>query len=161
MQYQFDCTGRLRQIWFEDTYLTFTVVNSQAKVESARMSFGIGNEQTVGNNLALVIKEVLGEMFTESGMETVLYYLQINHKTTLRDSWENPSKFQKALMVFLGEFGGTLLMRRIVRRVLELNRSPYVDQSEAFDLESAIRRVRPIQGAGEGYAAPAPRDLSI
>ena len=125
------------------------------------MSFTAENEHTVGNALALEIKEVLGEMFTESGMETVLYYLQINHKTTLRDSWENPSKFQKSLMVFLGEFGGTLIMRRIVRRVLELHHSSYLGQSEALDLETAIRHVLPPGANKLSYQPPIALDFPI
>jgi hypothetical protein len=125
------------------------------------MSFVAEGKQTIENNIACEITGVLREIFTESGVETVLYYLQINHNTTLKDGWENPSKFQKSLMIFLGEFGGTLLIRRITRRVLESNRCSLVEDSGAVDLEAAVRRVMDVEVSRLAYAARAAQDLSL
>jgi len=69
---------------------------------------------------ARVVHEVtrtLNELFTESGLRTVLYYLETDYDTTLADSWEDPSKFRRNFVVFLGDFGGNLILQRIEMRL--------------------------------------------
>ena len=63
------------------------------------------------------VRHTLSELFTESGMMTVLYYLETDYDTRLADSWEDPSKFRRNFVVFLGEFGGNLILRRIEQRL--------------------------------------------
>jgi len=78
-------------------------------------------------------------MFTQTGMETVVYYLKINYGVTLSDVSENPKAFQDALVEFLGDFGGKLLLRRMVLRLREAGGQPFLGTEKIVGLEEAVR----------------------
>jgi hypothetical protein len=76
---------------------------------------------------ARVIREVgsvLAELFSETGMRTVLYYLSTDFDTGLEDAWENPLKFRTNVTIFLGDFGGNLIMSRIEHRLVKIGMNP-------------------------------------
>lgn len=75
-------------------------------------------------------RSILGEIFTESGVQTVLFYLARDYDTTVDDAWKAPDKFSSSLQVFLGDFGGLLVARRISERLSKLGIGPKDEVSE-------------------------------
>ena len=83
------------------------------------------------------------EMFTETGMETIAYYLKIGYNVTWKDAAENPRLFQEALFEFLGDFGGKLLLRRIVNRLQRAGGRVYQMPDKAVQLDEVVRGLIP------------------
>jgi hypothetical protein len=91
-------------------------------------------------------EDVLDEMFTETGKETVIYYLQINHSLKLTDIYDRPARFQEVLVKFLGEFGGELILRRVIQRLTKIPGPAYGSYTEDMSLEDAVKKV--VKGSG-------------
>ena len=108
------------------------------------MSFSIGSPD-LDPQTALVedVRAVFEEMFTETGMETIAYYLKIGYNVTWNDAAKNPGRFQESLFDFLGDFGGKLLMRRIVSRLQRPGGRVYQTPDRAVQLEEVVRRLIP------------------
>lgn len=85
------------------------------------------------------VREVLEEMFTQTGMETVVYYLKINYDVTLSDASDNPKEFQDALAAFLGDFGSKLLLKRIVNRLMRLGGQAHRAPERTWELEEVVK----------------------
>jgi hypothetical protein len=85
-----------------------------------------------------VVEEVmltLTELFTEAGLKAMLFYLSTDYDTGLSDLRENPSKFKANFLVFLGDFGGNLILRRIEQRLARagLRLSPAEDTEKPHE----------------------------
>ena len=97
-----------------------------------------------------ITKEVMGvleEMFSDTGMETILYYLKVDYNTSCSDAWEDPSKFQDSLVEFLGDFGGKLLLRRMITRISSLGPAISPAKNQTLSLESAVGLLLPPDSA--------------
>lgn len=103
------------------------------------MSFELRKDTDPMSKFVSEVRAVMEEIFTEAGMETILYYLKVNYDTDLRDAWEDPLKFQRALEEFLGDFGGKLLLKRIVRRVSPFGTHTRPGSQENPGLEVVVR----------------------
>jgi hypothetical protein len=108
------------------------------------------NKVQVGKAEAAAIvaaaEDVLDEMFTETGKESVLYYLRINHGTKLTDIYSDPARFQKDISSFLGEFGSELLLRRMIQRLTKIPGPAFGSYSDLENLEEAVKKV--AKGSG-------------
>jgi len=104
------------------------------------MTFNPVNERELRTTISGETRAVLREVFTESGMEAVTYYLNVNYGVTMDDAWKNPSRFQEALVLFLGDFGGKILMRRITQRILAIGRSSRPLSGEVPDLSDCVAK---------------------
>jgi len=104
------------------------------------MSFAPRNTTDPKSEIVREVRGVLEEMFTETGMETILYYLKIDYGTDLNSAWKDPIKFQESILEFLGDFGGKLILRRMVGRVFRLSLQSMPAPQDALNLEVAVAR---------------------
>ncbi len=105
------------------------------------MAFNSGGEKDFRSMISRETKAVLREMFTETGMETVAYYLSLNYGVTLDDSWRSPSRFQDSLVLFLGDFGGKIILRRLILRISAIGRLARPPPGETLDLSDCVRAI--------------------
>ncbi len=105
------------------------------------MAFNSVREKDFRSVISGETKAVLREMFTETGMETVAYYLSLNYGVSLDDSWRNPSRFQDSLVLFLGDFGGKIILRRLIARICAAGRLARPLPGEMVDLPDCVTAV--------------------
>ncbi len=67
----------------------------------------------VPQDAATYTENAFGQVLSEQGSKALFYHLRENHGVSGADLFDRPAEFAKALATIMGEYGSSLLLKRV------------------------------------------------